>query len=100
MLSRWLTRDRTPFSSGTMGATSVILGEKGWEKARTPADPAAEAEFNVAKKLFDANDYAAAEPLFQAMAKREVKKGSPWGEKAQFYLAETQYRPPAVRQGQ
>jgi outer membrane protein assembly factor BamD (BamD/ComL family) len=92
LLSRWLSRDRTPFSSGKLGATSVILGEKGWEKTRAAADPLSEAEFAAAKKRFDANDYLAAEPLFQKLANREMKKGTPWGEKAQFYLAETQYR--------
>ncbi len=92
LMSRWMTRDRTPFSSGTMGATSVILGEKGWEKTKHVADPRAEAEFLAARKVFDAGDYAAAEPLLYALAKREVKNGTPWGEKAQYYLAEAQFR--------
>src|SRR4051794_13189211 len=53
LVSRWLSRDRTPFSSGRMGATSVILGEKGWEKTRNAPDPEAEAEFAAARRHFD-----------------------------------------------
>ena len=92
LITRWLSRDRTPFSSGKFGDTSVFLGQKGWEKTKAVADPAAEAEFVVAKKQFDAGNYAAAEKLFAPLAKREVKKGTPWGEKAQFWMAETQFR--------
>ncbi len=33
-----------------------------------------------------------AEPILAALANRELKKGTPWGEKAQYFLAETQYR--------
>jgi outer membrane protein assembly factor BamD (BamD/ComL family) len=92
LISRWLSRDRTPFSSGSYGDSSVFLGQKGWEKTKAVADPTAEAEFSVAKKEFDAGNYAAAEKLLIPLAKREVKKGTPWGEKAQFWLAESQFR--------
>ncbi|WP_435007475.1 outer membrane protein assembly factor BamD [Tundrisphaera lichenicola] len=92
LMSRWLTRDKTPFASGSMASNSVFLGQHGWEKTKAAPDPQAEAEFAVAKKLFDAGNYAQAEPLLQKMANREIKKGGPWGEKAQYYLAETQFR--------
>lgn len=93
LISRWLSRDRTPFSSGnSMGDSSVFLGQKGWEKTKSAPDPISEAEFATAKKLFDQGNYKGAEKLLYPLAKREVKKGTPWGEKAQFWLAETQFR--------
>ena len=92
LMSRWMTRDKSPFTSGSMGDTSVFYGDKGWDKTKVAADPVSEAEFARAKKLFDAGNYPKAEPLFAALAKREIKKGTPWGAKAQFYLAETEFR--------
>ncbi len=92
LMSRWMTGDRTPFSSGAMGATSVILGEKGWQKTKAAPDPRCEAEFAVVKKHFDAGVYPRAEALLAPLARREVQKGSPWGEKFQYFLAETQFR--------
>ena len=92
LISKWLTRDRSPFSSGVMGDTSVFLGQKGWEKTKSAPDPTSDAEYLAAKKLFDVGDYAGALKLLTPLAKREVKKGTPWGEKAQFWKAETQFR--------
>jgi outer membrane protein assembly factor BamD (BamD/ComL family) len=92
LITKWLGRDRTPFSSGVMGENSVFLGQKGWEKTKNAPDPASEAEFAAAKKLYDQGDDAGAEKLLVPLAKREVKKGSPWGEKAQYWLAEAQFR--------
>jgi outer membrane protein assembly factor BamD (BamD/ComL family) len=93
LISRWLSGERTPFSStGSMGDSSVYLGQKGWEKTKSAPDPISEAEYTAAKKLFDKGDYKGAEKILAALAKREVKKGSPWGEKAQYWLAEVQFR--------
>lgn len=92
LMSRWMTKDKSPFTTQTMDSSSVFFGDKGWDKTKVVKDPASEAEFDAAKKLFDAGQFAKAEPLFAALAKREVKKGTPWGVKAQFYLAETQFR--------
>ena len=92
LMDRWMTKDKSPFTTETMEASSALYGDKGWDKTKSAPDPVSQAEFEVARKLFDAGDYPRAEPLFAALAKREVKKGSPWGAKAQFYLAETQFR--------
>ncbi len=92
LMQRWMTREKTPFSSGALDSSAVILGEKGWEKTKVAPDPISEGEFAAAKKHFDAGRFDKAEPLLSTLAKREVKKGSPWGEKAQFFLAETQFR--------
>ena len=91
LMNRWLSRDKSPFSS-SMGDSSAYYGEKGWEKTKVIADPVSEAEFAEAKKLFDAGQFDKAEPLFAKLAKREVKKETMWGAKAQFYLAESQFR--------
>jgi len=93
LINRWLSGEKTPFSStGSMGDTSVFLGQKGWEKTRAAPDPVAEAEFNAAKKRYDSGDLAGALKLFTPLAKREVKKGGPWGEKAQWWKAETEFQ--------
>ena len=93
LINRWLTGEKTPFSSGSsMGDTAVVLGQKGWEKTKVAPDPTAEAEFAAAKKLADAGNHAGALKLLVPLAKREVKKGSPWGEKAQFWKAETEFK--------
>ena len=92
LMDRWMTRDKSPFTTETMEASTAVYGDKGWDKTKSAPDPVSQAEFEAAKKLFDAGEYPKAEPLFAALAKREVKKGSPWGAKAQFYLAETQFR--------
>ena len=93
LMSRWMNGEKTPFTSGSLESSSsaVVFGDKGWEKTRVAPDPASEAELAAAMKPFEAKDYPRAEPLLAALAQREIKKGSPWGEKAQFYLAESQY---------
>ena len=91
LMSRWMTRDKSPFTTESMDSSSALVGERGWQKTRVAPDPVSEAEFAAAKKFFDVKDYKKAEPLFAALARREVKKGTPWGAKAQFYLAETQF---------
>ena len=92
LMSRWMTKERTPFSSGSMGKTSVLLGDKGWESTKQVADPQSEAEFGLAKKEYDAKRFDKAEALLRPLAKREVKKGTAWGEKAQYFLAEAQFQ--------
>ena len=93
LMSRWMNGEKTPFTSGSLDSSSasVLFGDKGWEKTKVAPDPVSEAELAAAMKLFEAKDYPKAEPLLAALAKREIKKGSPWGEKAQFYLAEAQF---------
>jgi outer membrane protein assembly factor BamD (BamD/ComL family) len=93
LISRWMGNARSPFTTGSsMGDSSVVLGDKGWQKTRSAPDPATEAEFNTGKKLYDEGKLEEATKIFAAIAKREVKKVSPWGEKAQYYLAETYFK--------
>ena len=93
LVSRWLSSERTPFSSlSSMGDSKVYFGQKGWEKTKVAPDPTSESEFAAAKKLYDAGDFAGSLKLLYPLAKREVKKGSPWGEKAQYWQAETEFK--------
>lgn len=92
LMDRWMTRDKSPFTTESLDSSSALVGERGWEKTRVAPDPVSEAEFAAAKKSFDAKDYRKAEPLFAALAKREVRKGTPWGARAQYFLAETQFQ--------
>jgi outer membrane protein assembly factor BamD (BamD/ComL family) len=54
------------------------------------ADPKADAELKAAMDLYKQDKMAEAERAFAKIAK--ARKGSPWGEKAQFYIAEIQYQ--------
>ena len=84
LINRWLAGEKTPFSSGSsMGDTQVFLGQKGWDKTKAAPDPTSESEFAAAKKLYDAGNYAGALKLLTPLAKREVKKGTVWGARAQ-----------------
>ncbi len=92
LMDRWMTRNKTPFTTESMDSTSALVGEKGWEKTKVAPDPISEKEFAGAKKFFDAKQFAKAEPILAKLANREVQKGTPWGAKAQYFLAETQFQ--------
>ena len=92
LMDRWMTRNKTPFTTESMDSSQAFIGEKGWEKTRVAPDPISEKDFAAAKKFLDSKKFDKAEPLLAALAKREVKKGTPWGAKAQYFLAETQFQ--------
>ena len=58
--------------------------------AKPAKDPEADAEFKAALKLFQQGKFAEAEKEFAKIAKN--RKGTPWGEDGQYYLAETQFQ--------
>jgi outer membrane protein assembly factor BamD (BamD/ComL family) len=92
LMSRWLTRDRTPHASEVYGS-SVRLGKEGWESTKVANNPAVEAELDAAMKIYDAGKYAEALPLLKKIADREGKKGnSPWTQKALFHAGECQFQ--------
>ena len=89
LMARWLTPKATP--PGTADKpVGLILGRDGWEAPKFKPDPVAEAEFAAAEKLFQQGEFAQAEPLFKTIARK--RKNTPWGEKGQFYMAETRFQ--------
>lgn len=97
LLQRWLTPRPGP-ESRTAAATpdrdspsTLILGSDGWKPMLKPkTDPEADDELAAAMQLFKQGKFSEAERAFTPIAKR--RKGTPWGEKAQYYLAESQYQ--------
>jgi outer membrane protein assembly factor BamD (BamD/ComL family) len=91
LLDRWLTPKRAPGARSGDSSSTLILGSDGWRPMAKPAkNPQADAEFQAALKLFQTGKFAEAESQFAKIAKN--RKGTPWGENGQYYLAETQYQ--------
>jgi outer membrane protein assembly factor BamD (BamD/ComL family) len=104
LFDRWVTPRRsgtgTGIGTGTgtgtdaadgSASSTLILGSDGWRPlAKKPKDPKADAELEAAKKLFEQGKLAESEKEFTRIAKD--RKGTPWGETAQYYLAESQYQ--------
>jgi outer membrane protein assembly factor BamD (BamD/ComL family) len=89
LLGRWIS-PRAPKSSASEVGDAMVLGSDGWSPLKPPKDPEAEAELAAAEALFNQGKFAEAESAYAAIAKR--RKETPWGEKAQFFLAESQYQ--------
>jgi outer membrane protein assembly factor BamD (BamD/ComL family) len=89
LLKRWIVPS-VPESNAAEVGSSLVMGSDGWSPLKAPSDPQAESEFQAAESLFQQGKLDEAERGFGKLARR--KKGSGWGEKAQFYLAECQYQ--------
>jgi outer membrane protein assembly factor BamD (BamD/ComL family) len=87
-MARWL-RPKTPPPTDVDG-NGLVLGSDGWRPMKAQPNPEADAEFRAALKLFQQGKLDEAETAFATLAKK--RKGSPWGEKGQYYLAETQFQ--------
>jgi len=71
--------------------SSLVLGSNGWRPMIEPEEnPEAQKELDDALELYQRGDLAKAESALAKIARN--RKETPWGEKAQFYLAETQYQ--------
>jgi len=91
LLDRWLAPKRAPGARSGDPSSTLILGSDGWRPMVKPAkNPQADAEFQAALKLFQLGNFAESEKQFAKIAKD--RKGTPWGETGQYYLAETQYQ--------
>ena len=90
MLSRYLTPMKTPHASAGKEPKSLSLGNEGWEPVKIADNPEADAELEKARRLDRQDKTAESEPLLAQIAKK--RKGTPWGEKAQWLLAESYYR--------
>ena len=88
--------ERLPPQGST--SSTLVLGSDGWRPMAKPAhDPAADAEFDAALKLFQQGKFAEAEKQFARIAKK--RKRHPWGENSQYYLAECQFQQTELHQG-
>ena len=98
LLQRWLTPRPGPEPKAADASkpdrdspSTLILGSDGWKPMLKPkTDPEADKQLGEAMKLFQQGKLAEAEKAFAQIAKK--RKGTPWGEKAQYYLAEAQYQ--------
>jgi outer membrane protein assembly factor BamD (BamD/ComL family) len=91
-MARWLTPRKSALTqSDAASGSTLILGSDGWRPIAKPTpDPKADAEFKAATALFQQGKLAEAEKAFARIAKK--RKGTPWGENSQYYLAETQFQ--------
>jgi outer membrane protein assembly factor BamD (BamD/ComL family) len=92
LFQRWLTPRGNPAVKSSEPPTStMVLGSDGWRPIAKPApDPQADAELDAAIKLFQQGNLGEAEKQFAKIAKD--RKGTTWGENAQYYVAECQFQ--------
>jgi outer membrane protein assembly factor BamD (BamD/ComL family) len=90
LMARWLTPKNPTTSQATKPRSTLVLGSDGWKPMEAPPNPVATGDYEAAQKLFQQGKLEEAETAFKNVAKKH--KGTPWGEKAQFYLAESQYQ--------
>jgi outer membrane protein assembly factor BamD (BamD/ComL family) len=92
LLARWLTPKVNPHSNpdAINPPSPLVLGSNGYKPVETPKNPEAEAEFQQGERLFQQGKLEEAERVFAKLAKD--RKGSPWGEKGQYYVAECQFQ--------
>jgi outer membrane protein assembly factor BamD (BamD/ComL family) len=88
-IARWI-KPKAPVSSHDDLGPTLVLGSNGWSPMKTEANPEADAEFKAAETLFQQGKLEDAETAFATLAKK--RKGTPWGERGQYYLAETQFQ--------
>jgi outer membrane assembly lipoprotein YfiO len=85
LMSRWLS-PRTKDGDGKARRDPAAPGAL----VKPAPDPEAEAEFDAAEKLFQQGKLDEAEAELARIAKK--RKETPWGEKAQYYLAEARFQ--------
>jgi outer membrane protein assembly factor BamD (BamD/ComL family) len=117
LMARWLSPKKNPHADPeSLNPTSpLILGSNGYKPLTPLKNAEADAEFEAAERLFQQGKFQAppmptliflagpwcerlfrqgeldaAEPRFMRIVSK--RKGTPWGEKAQYYLAESQYQ--------
>src|SRR3954447_3671513 len=92
LLARWLTPKVNPHSNhdGINPPSALVLGSNGYKPPEPPKNPEADAEFEKAERLFQQGKLEEAERAFAKLGKD--RKGTPWGEKGLYYVAESQYQ--------
>ena len=117
LMARWLTPKHNPHSDADSinPPSPLILGSHGYKPMEPLKNPEADAEFEVGERFFQQGKFEepalatlvhasgpvgerlfpqwkpeGAEAVFTMIARK--RKGTPWGEKAQYYLAESQFQ--------
>lgn len=98
LLKRWLGprdpdagADPDPTSGARRNADGTVLGSNGWGKfLKQPVDEDAQKDLDAAFAHYEAGRLSQAESAFAKIAK--ARKGTPYAEKALFYMAESQFR--------
>jgi TolA-binding protein len=88
-LNRFLNPSKTPHTSASKETKSLELAGKTWSPVKIAPNPKADAELEAATRLYRQGKHDDAQPLLAKIAKNY--KGEPWGERAQFLLAESYY---------
>ena len=88
-LARWLSPKAVP-SYDPEKKLPLLKGRNGMDVPKEAPNAEADAELKAAMALYEQKNYPEAEKAFTTIAKKRAK--SSWGEKAQFYLAESYYR--------
>jgi outer membrane protein assembly factor BamD (BamD/ComL family) len=88
-LNRFLNPNKTPHTSGSKESDSITLSTSTWSPPKIKPDPKADAELETATRLYRQGKHDEAQPLLAQIAKN--RKGTPWGERAQFLLGESYY---------
>ncbi len=88
-LTRYLNPMTTPHASAAKESKSLTLSNEGWKPVKVDPDPKADAALEAAVALYRQGKYSEADPQFVKIAK--AQKGKPWGERAQFLLAESYF---------
>jgi TolA-binding protein len=89
-LSRYLNPSPTPHSSAAKEPKALQTSNSGWTPIKEEPNPKADAELDVATRLYRQGKHEEAEHLFVELAKKY--KGSSWGQRAQFLLAESYFQ--------
>ncbi len=88
-LTRYLNPATTPHVSASKEPKSLSMSNEGWKPIKVDPDPKADEELEAAQNLYRQGKYSEADSAFKSLAKKH--KGKPWGEKAQYLLAESYY---------
>ena len=85
-----LIRPKAPKMSTPDTDTTLVLGSNGWAPPRVERDAESERAFEAAQAAEKQGKLGQAEAAYAKLAR--TKKGTSWGERAQFALAEIQYK--------
>jgi outer membrane assembly lipoprotein YfiO len=89
-LARWLRPMKPSEIQNAQSYSSMTRGANGLTPRKVAPNPAADAELAAAEQIFQKGNYPEAIKALEKIAKD--RKDSPWGEKAQYLVAEIYYQ--------